>query len=195
MGDTNESIPIPLSREAKAKAAIEKSRKIAKEVSLRIRNDPPIPIILSQEIIDNDGGIVCMNCRQKDDFDINMLVCPCYNLNRAPEIPPSFPKKANQIPCLIYLFIHRVRTSANDLLKLFSVYGPITKVEIPTAKRTGLPANYGLVSFENVDDAERALDALKEQGHFVEWFDFADSWINYKCNRITSSSSASSSQG
>ncbi|KAL6554413.1 hypothetical protein OROMI_020086 [Orobanche minor] len=176
------------------KARIEEAHKIASEVALRISNEPndQFQHLSAAKIIPNDRGAVCMDCFQKANYKVTMSMCPCYAAaaNPSPKIPKRFPN-----PCLVYLFLptgQRKVTSANALYKLFSDYGTVTKVEIPTASK------HGLVTFENVDDAERALDALNEQGHFVEWLDWFDAVFDYKLNVIKSGSSTSntsSSQG
>ncbi|KAF5191643.1 hypothetical protein FRX31_018771 [Thalictrum thalictroides] len=61
-------------------------------------------------------------------------------------------------------------TGAEDLLKLFSIYGHVTQILIPTDKTTGRLESFGLVFFRNIDDAERALNSLNEEGYHVEWY-------------------------
>ncbi|KAF5200856.1 hypothetical protein FRX31_009557 [Thalictrum thalictroides] len=116
-------------KEVEDKAKIEEARQIFAEVFLHISNQPKrsLPPPLSRDFIDNDGDddVVCMNCCENSDDDVD----DDWDDNQSPEIlhgPGSFPKKENQIPI------------ANDLLKLFNVYGPVTKVEIPTDKTTGI---------------------------------------------------------
>jgi RNA recognition motif-containing protein len=53
-----------------------------------------------------------------------------------------------------------LQTTERDLEEAFSKYGPITKTRVISDRDTGKPRGFGFVSFENVRDAEEALNGM-----------------------------------
>ncbi|MEN9344478.1 MAG: hypothetical protein RLZZ453_1265 [Chlamydiota bacterium] len=51
-------------------------------------------------------------------------------------------------------------TTEEELHELFSAYGAISSVRIITDKFTGMSKGFGFVEMENLDDAQKAIDAL-----------------------------------
>jgi len=51
-------------------------------------------------------------------------------------------------------------TTEEELHELFSAYGQITSVRIITDKFTGMSKGFGFVEMENLDDAQKAIEAL-----------------------------------
>ncbi|KAF9615971.1 hypothetical protein IFM89_027397 [Coptis chinensis] len=57
----------------------------------------------------------------------------------------------------------------NDLLKLFTDFGPVPKVQVAMYKKTGVSLCVGFARFESIDDAERAMNNLNADGYHIEW--------------------------
>lgn len=62
------------------------------------------------------------------------------------------------------LFVGNIAWSAteDDLMKLFSEYGAVEEAIIIKDKFSGRSKGFGFVTFENDDDADKAIEALNE---------------------------------
>ncbi|WRX16959.1 RNA recognition motif domain - like 10 [Theobroma cacao] len=56
-------------------------------------------------------------------------------------------------------------TREPDLLELFYIFGPVTRVYVAMDNKTGTSRGFGFVNFVNTEDAQRAIDKLNGYGY------------------------------
>ncbi|KAF9591927.1 hypothetical protein IFM89_010285 [Coptis chinensis] len=144
----------------------------------RTKTYVPTPITVEQGMdIIKDGVTVrvCRYCCQKLDHDY--AVCPSRDLSPLPLYPPpgakilvpplNIKENARNNSVIIKSLSKDIRD--NDLLKLFTDFGPVSKVRVAMYKKTGVSLGVGFARFESIDDAERAMNNLNADGYHIEW--------------------------
>ncbi|KAF9603517.1 hypothetical protein IFM89_036790 [Coptis chinensis] len=143
----------------------------------------PGDVVVEQgmEIMHNGELVkICRYCCEKLDHDYD--ACPSKDLS--PQLPilvtagakvkKDLPKplkiKENAINNSVVIKNLTKDVGEAQLFDTLTHFGPVSKLHlVPVNKTTRLPRGYAIASFENIDDAEKAMNTLNSHGYDIEW--------------------------